>query len=613
MKKFISFLLVAVLLVSAVPTALATNDYSQGTQVVYQATGSESYTITVPAQLAPGGNGTVTLQGTWADNRIITVTAEPTVTLTNSIKAEDQKVLNVHFDGISEAGSNIGSQTFTEVVSVDDITNALFGTWSGKFNYNVEINSQNNSEDDIPSDEARMYSFGVLSDVHVQYGNAGVAYQNALTYLKDNVDFTCVSGDLVTAGTEEFYQEYQRYVTSAGSMPVYEIAGNHETYYQNESGTNVAGTLDTSMFEMYTGDKLFYTFTHGNDVFIMVGLNSEGGSNAFTSEELKWLQQILEINKNKRCFVFQHAPAEGDTTGDPYGMTQNLMNGVGKTFVEMMAHYKNVTWFHGHTHSAITNGLEPVNNGTLLGFRSVHVPSLGSARIYTGEDDNYVTSSQHVGYIVDVYENQIAIRAIDFDTKESVYETILNTTLQTSISTMIGEKIEAGCTYATIDGIVYNAGENMPVVTSVGDEFDDGEYIYKFGYKASTTGWAKSGGGWGVKVKDNSKTSYQELRTSINYLDVDDISFAFYNCRAMITAPEIHSNIKMMERAFYHCDALTGTITINANPINYTQCFRHTSCPITLTGSSTLLNEIATTGCDSSCSECGGSSIIVSE
>ena len=141
MKKIISFVLAAVLLVSAVPTVSATNDYSQGTQVVYEATGSESYTITVPAQLAPGGNGTVTLSGTWADNRIVSVTADPTVTLTNSIKAEDQKVLNVHFDGISEVGSNTGSQTFTQGISVDGITDALFGTWSGKFNYNVEVRS----------------------------------------------------------------------------------------------------------------------------------------------------------------------------------------------------------------------------------------------------------------------------------------------------------------------------------------------------------------------------------------------------------------------------------------------------------------------------------------
>lgn len=139
MKKIISFVLVTLLLVSAVPTVLATNDYTQGTQVVYTATGSESYTITVPALLAPGSNGTVTLSGTWAENRTINVTAEPTVTLTNSIKANDKKVLNVHFDGISENGNNTGTQTFTESVSVDNITNALFGTWSGKFNYNVDI------------------------------------------------------------------------------------------------------------------------------------------------------------------------------------------------------------------------------------------------------------------------------------------------------------------------------------------------------------------------------------------------------------------------------------------------------------------------------------------
>ena len=139
MKKIVSLALAVIMLLSVCPMVYAADvDYQQGTQVVYEATGTESYTITVPALLAPGGSGTVTLSGTWADNRTITVTADPDVTLTNSIKAEDQKVLDVYFDGISEAGSNTGSQTFTETVSVEEITNALFGTWSGKFNYNVE-------------------------------------------------------------------------------------------------------------------------------------------------------------------------------------------------------------------------------------------------------------------------------------------------------------------------------------------------------------------------------------------------------------------------------------------------------------------------------------------
>ena len=140
MKRIFSFLLAALLLVSAVPMAQATNDYTAGTKVEYTAANNEAYTITVPAQLAPGGSGTVTLSGTWADNRIVTVTADPTVTLKNSIKETDTKTLNVNFDGgISEKGSNTTSQTFTKDISVDDITDALFGTWSGKFNYNVEI------------------------------------------------------------------------------------------------------------------------------------------------------------------------------------------------------------------------------------------------------------------------------------------------------------------------------------------------------------------------------------------------------------------------------------------------------------------------------------------
>ena len=114
-------------------------DYSIGTQVVYNATGSESYTITVPAKLVPGQGGSVVLAGTWADNRVVTVTADENVTLVNSILESDTKTLKVTFDGISETGDNTQALSFTEDVSVADISNALFGTWSGKFNYNVSV------------------------------------------------------------------------------------------------------------------------------------------------------------------------------------------------------------------------------------------------------------------------------------------------------------------------------------------------------------------------------------------------------------------------------------------------------------------------------------------
>ena len=152
MKKIISFVLAALLLVSAVPTALATNDYSQGTQVTYDATAdndgdgqpdnAEAYTVTVPAKLAPGGSGTVTLEGAWAVDRYVTVTASKEIDMVNSINPADKKTLAVTFDSIGKRGSNTEAIKVTEQISVADIENALFGTWSGLIEYNVGIETR---------------------------------------------------------------------------------------------------------------------------------------------------------------------------------------------------------------------------------------------------------------------------------------------------------------------------------------------------------------------------------------------------------------------------------------------------------------------------------------
>ncbi len=119
---------------------------SNGTQVEYNADDRDgdgqldnlAYTITVPALLAPGGSGTVTLQGMWPSNATVKVTADPSVEMVNSINSADKKTLAVTFTAIELAGNNTAAVSDDETVSVADISNALFGTWSGKFNYNVD-------------------------------------------------------------------------------------------------------------------------------------------------------------------------------------------------------------------------------------------------------------------------------------------------------------------------------------------------------------------------------------------------------------------------------------------------------------------------------------------
>lgn len=91
-----------------------------------------------------------------------------------------------------------------------------------------------------------LYSFGVVSDTHIQYETGVADFQRALTYLRDRVAFTCISGDLVSFANTENMAAYKSCVDGyAGGMPVYECAGNHETYPAN----GVSGTLDEALWK----------------------------------------------------------------------------------------------------------------------------------------------------------------------------------------------------------------------------------------------------------------------------------------------------------------------------------------------------------------------------
>lgn len=150
MKKILSLTLAVLMVVSMVPTAFAADvDYQNGTEVEFtgsrttvNADGTEThnaeYTITVPALLAPGGSGTVTLQGMWPSDATVKVTAEDKVEMVNNINSADKKELAVTFASIEKAGSNTAVVTASAPVSVANIENALFGKWAGKFNYNVD-------------------------------------------------------------------------------------------------------------------------------------------------------------------------------------------------------------------------------------------------------------------------------------------------------------------------------------------------------------------------------------------------------------------------------------------------------------------------------------------
>ena len=276
----------------------------------------------------------------------------------------------------------------------------------------------------LPTDLGeKRYSFGALSDIHLYEGDANQDFQRALTYFTETekVDFTCICGDLTNFGRVDEYEHYKEMVdTYSANTPVYAVTGNHDATDAYNGGAS-ALTLTNDGITPYTGNPLYYTFSQGNDLFVMMGLYrwDYGYSNEdlFSVEELQWLYDILEANRDKRCFVFQHV-LRFDGCGRPYGgsPTGNML-GVerGQLFASIVSHYPNVIWFHGHSHTCFDSQEDNdiANYDHLFGCHSVHIPSLYTPREY--ENSDYVgKTAESEGYVVDVYDKYIVLRGRDF-------------------------------------------------------------------------------------------------------------------------------------------------------------------------------------------------------
>ena len=94
MKKILSLALAAIMLLGAVPMVNAAevtenHDYSNGTAITLVGTGTEEYTVTVPAKMTPGDTGTVKAEGMWAADKYLQVSAPTSVALTYGAQSMD--------------------------------------------------------------------------------------------------------------------------------------------------------------------------------------------------------------------------------------------------------------------------------------------------------------------------------------------------------------------------------------------------------------------------------------------------------------------------------------------------------------------------------------------
>jgi predicted phosphodiesterase len=281
-----------------------------------------------------------------------------------------------------------------------------------------------------------LYSFGVVSDIHLfkttTNWDGNTKFDRALTLFENYGCSMCiVSGDLTQTGlydessgsyvlNEAQFAKYKE-ICDKHSIPVYELCGNHESYY----GQPITNNLDK--LQTYTGKSvLSYTVSHGNDLFILCGQPRDAA--VMSDEDFTWLGTTLEANKDRRCFVFIHSHIDDNVeggvedSGNPAFARENSIFGYwGATktanFINLMKQHPNTILFHGHTH-IMFEAQEfdtDANYSEENGFRSVHVPSLGSPRKLISADGTWqAAESESQGYIVDVYDDCIVLNGWDF-------------------------------------------------------------------------------------------------------------------------------------------------------------------------------------------------------
>ena len=326
-----------------------------------------------------------------------------------------------------------------------------------------------------PPTGTKRYSFGLVSDIHLwssdssAYGYSNSKFQNALSYFEDkekgDCGFCIVCGDITVTGLHTSIDDtianaqfddgqFSAYETICKdcTIPVYELMGNHESYYSRPVTKNLS-----EMGKYSCNNKLFYTIEQGNDLYIFLGqpegevvmvddnyINGNGNyiNSSDDRKELNddygALKTLLSNSQDKRCFVFVHSYIAGNSdrykdykndSGNPLNNHEYpLFDSWGHTneFVNELAKYDNVVLFHGHSHIHFSTQ-EQVKHAIYshnLGFHSVHVPSLANGRKIVQEDGKYKLEKKNtqysLGYLVDVYDDCIVLNGIDFTTNSPV-------------------------------------------------------------------------------------------------------------------------------------------------------------------------------------------------
>ncbi len=211
------------------------------------------------------------------------------------------------------------------------------------------------------------FTFAVIGDTRSGGDDYRKLIQRAMEY---KPDFVVNTGDMVGSPNKKNWADFWE-KSKPITVPYFLTVGNHDVH-------------DEKSEELYKeevdlpGNKLYYSFTAGNSLFIFLDSNIPGQDRKITGEQYKWLEQILSTSRHTHKFVFVHHPLYPEKgIGYHYGGSLDKYPKERDRLQTLFVKYKVTVVFAGHEHLYLRKLVDGVMEIITGG---------GGAMLYTGEE-----------------------------------------------------------------------------------------------------------------------------------------------------------------------------------------------------------------------------------
>ena len=275
---------------------------------------------------------------------------------------------------------------------------------------------------DVKDPENCKLNFTVISDTHIETTNFTryKVYERSLqdvtknrsgnaavVFLGDNTMNGQSLENMLFHGTAALLLKDQKVLPVMGNHDIGNGEGNYEKL-QNRWYDYTKAFFGKDL------DRPYYYEVIDGYYFIMLGMEDQLVYDmTMTDAQFTWLENVLAeaAESGKPVFVFSHYPA--DDALDEQG------NSTGR-LTEMLAEYNkehDLFSFVGHTHMPMYLFWSFHDSD---GYPEIYLPRITSL---SGDDDT-VSDDTGVGVEVEIYENEVVVRARDFYRSEWKYDTL---------------------------------------------------------------------------------------------------------------------------------------------------------------------------------------------